>query len=99
MVEFRHMAHKLVVLGPMQIFSAILESVTIFSGPVVILSAILRTVTTLFGPGVTLSAILRSVMTVLADLGGVGTILAGGNIVIYFHSHRSGEHLKEIEFL
>ena len=110
------MAHKLVVLGPMQIFSAILESVTIFSGPVVILSAILgsvttlfgpemilsailRTVTTLFGPGVTLSAILRSVMTVLADLGGVGTILAGGNIVIYFHSHRSGEHLKEIEFL
>ena len=93
------MAHKLVVLGPMQIFSAILESVTIFSGPVVILSAILRTVTTLFGPGVTLSAILWSVTTVLADLGGVGTILAGGNIVIYFHSHRSGEHLKEIEFL
>ena len=93
------MAHKLVVLGPMQIFSAILESVTIFSGPVVILSAILRTVTTLFGPGMILSAILRSVMTVLADLGGVGTILAGGNIVIYFHSHRSGEHLKEIEFL
>ena len=93
------MAHKLVVLGPMQIFSAILESVTIFSGPVVILSAILRTVTTLFGPEMILSAILRTVMTVLADLGGVGTILAGGNIVIYFHSHRSGEHLKEIEFL
>ena len=70
-----------------------------YFGPGMILSAILRTVTTLFGPGVTLSAILRSVMTVLADLGGVGTILAGGNIVIYFHSHRSGEHLKEIEFL
>ena len=68
MVEFRHMAHKLVVLGPMQIFSAILESVTIFSGPVVILSAILGLVT-----------------SVLANLGGVGTILAGSNIVMYFH--------------
>ena len=86
-------------MAAIQTFSAILVSVTIILGPGMILWAILRTVTTMFGPGMILSAILRTVTTVLTNLGGVGTILAGGNIVIYFHSHRSGEHLKEIEFL
>ena len=92
MVEIGHVATILAILGPMAAFfvpevtlSAILGSVTIIFGSVVTLSAILESVMTLFWPVVILSAILGLVTSVLANLGGVGTILAGSNIVMYFH--------------
>ena len=81
-------------------YLAILGLMAAFVRPVLTFSAVLGSITIIFGPGVTLSVILRSVTTFLADLGGgVGTILAGGNIVIFFHSHRSGEHLTVLKFL